>query len=94
MKILKNEDKEFFSIVYNKNIILEKIPKEVLDYKVGNKSAIEHVVDRQAITVNDKTFIVNDANDYSNETMKNPAYSLEYGSKNNICIFRNTKNCK
>ncbi len=81
MKILKNEDKEFFSIVYNKNIILEKIPKEVLDYKVGNKSAIEHVVDRQAITVNDKTFIVNDANDYSNETMKNPAYSLELVQK-------------
>ena len=34
-------------------------------------------MDRQRIKIDKDSGIVNDANDYANETMKNPAYPLE-----------------
>ena len=34
-------------------------------------------MDRQSVKIDKATGIVNDANDYANETMNNPAYPLE-----------------
>ena len=52
---------------------------EAYEYVVNNKSAIEWVMERQCVKTDkqSQSHIVNDANDYANETMNNPAYPLE-----------------
>ena len=62
---------------YNKNITLIDIPIEAYDYVVNGKPALDWVVERQCVKTDTKSGIVNDANDYANETMHNPAYPLE-----------------
>ena len=74
MKFNKNDKT---TIIYNQNITIVDIPINAYDYIVNGKSAIEWVMDRQCIKNDKKSGIVNDANDYANETMKNPAYPLE-----------------
>lgn len=44
---------------------------------MNGKSALDWVVERQRVKTDPKSGIVNDANDYANETMHNPAYPLE-----------------
>jgi len=75
MKFPKTTDKTVLK--YNQNITLENIPLEAYEYKVSGKSALEWVIERQCIKTDKATGIVNDANDYANETMNNPAYPLE-----------------
>ena len=75
MKINKNKDN--FDIVYNSYIDLKNLPIEILDYKISGKSPVEWVIDRQTIKIDKKNDIINDANDYANNIMKNPAYPLE-----------------
>lgn len=74
MKFNKNDKT---TIIYNQNITIEDIPINAYDYIVNGKTAIEWVMDRQCIKTNKDSGIINDANDYANETMKNPAYPLE-----------------
>ncbi len=62
---------------YNANITITDIPLEAYDYVVNGKSALEWVMERQCVKTDKKSGIVNDANDYANETMNNPAYPLE-----------------
>ena len=64
-------------IIYNKYISLQNIPLESYEYLVNGKPAIEWIMDRQTISIDKETKIVNDPNDYANETIKNPAYPLE-----------------
>jgi len=64
-------------IIYNNLITLENIPLDTYDYEINGKSAVEWVMDKQMIMRDDDTGIINDPNDYANETMKNPAYPLE-----------------
>ena len=66
-----------YCIIYNKNITIENIPLEAYEYVVNGKSALEWVMDRQCVKTDKASGIVNDANDYANETMNNPAYPLE-----------------
>ena len=47
------------------------------DYIVNGKSALDWVMERQCVKIDKTSGIVNDANDYANETMNNPAYPLE-----------------
>ena len=68
---------DFRSVVYNKNLTIEGIPKEAFEYKINGKSALEWVMERQSVKTDKASGIVNDANDYANETMNNPAYPLE-----------------
>ena len=77
MKFVKKDDKT--RIVYNGKITVENIPESAYDYIVNGKSAIEWVMERQAVSVDTKgkSGIVNDANDYAIETMHNPRYPLE-----------------
>ncbi|WP_171237657.1 type ISP restriction/modification enzyme [Ruegeria sp. HKCCA5763] len=64
-------------VIYNSNITMADIPLEAYDYVVNGKPALEWVMERQAVKTDKKSGIVNDANDYANETMENPRYPLE-----------------
>ncbi len=65
------------TVIYNHNITMEGIPLEAYDYVVNGKPALEWVMERQVVKTDKASGIVNDANDYANETMNNPAYPLE-----------------
>ncbi len=62
---------------YNQNITIENIPSEAFNYVINGKSALAWVIERQGVIKDKHSGIVNDANDYANETMNNPAYPLE-----------------
>ena len=70
-----SEDKS--TVIYNEHIAIKNIPLEANEYVVNGKPALEWVMERQCVKVDKDSGIVNDANDYANETMNNPAYPLE-----------------
>ncbi|WP_415906556.1 DEAD/DEAH box helicase [Neptuniibacter sp. QD72_48] len=65
------------TVIYNSAITIRDIPEEAYEYIVNGKPAIEWVIERQAVTTDKKSGIVNDANDWAIETMNNPKYPLE-----------------
>jgi predicted helicase len=71
----KKHDKT--TVIYNHNITMMNIPLAAYEYIVNGKSALEWVMERQAVTTHKDSGIVNDANDWAIDTMKNPAYPLE-----------------
>lgn len=71
----KNKDRT--TIHYNANITLIDVPLAAYDYVVNGKSAIEWVMERQAVKVDKDSGIVNDANDYATETMNDPRYPFD-----------------
>ena len=75
MRFRNRHDKS--TVIYNDNIVIQNIPLEAYKYVVNNKPAIEWIMDRQRVKIDKRTGIKNDANDYANETMNNPAYPLE-----------------
>lgn len=79
MKFQKKTDKSV--VFYNNNITIEGVPLEAYEYVVNGKSALEWVMERQCVKTDKASRIVNDANDYANETMDNPAYPLELFQK-------------
>jgi len=75
MKFAKKGDKT--TIIYNHRITLKGIPEAAWDYVVNGKAALDWVMERQAVRTDKASGIVNDANDWANETMGNPKYPLE-----------------
>lgn len=72
--------KDLTTLIYNHKITVKGIPLEAYDYVVNGKPALDWVVERQCLKVDDGkngSGIVNDANDYAVETMNNPRYPLE-----------------
>ena len=65
------------TIVYNNNITVEDIPLNAYDYVINGKPALKWVMDQQCVKTDTKSGITNDANDYANEVMKDPAYPLK-----------------
>ena len=65
------------TVVYNERITIQNIPVEAYDYIVNGKPALEWVMERQAVTTDKKSGIVNDANLWATETMGNAKYPLE-----------------
>ena len=65
------------TVIYNAHITMTDIPLEAYDYVVNGKPALEWVMERQAVTTDKKSGIVNDANDWAIETMGNAKYPLE-----------------
>jgi predicted helicase len=65
------------SVIYNNKITMNDIPLEAYDYVVNGKPALEWVMERQVVKTDKASGILNDANDYANETMNNPKYPLE-----------------
>lgn len=64
-------------IHYNPNITLTNVPLEAYNYAVNGKSAIEWVMERQRVRPDPVSGIVNDANDYANETVGDPRYPFD-----------------
>ncbi|WP_027836116.1 DEAD/DEAH box helicase [Maritalea myrionectae] len=73
----KGKVKDKSTVIYNENITMQNIPLEAYDYVVNGKPALEWVMERQVVKTDKKTGIVNDANDYANETVGDPKYPLE-----------------
>ncbi|APP79218.1 type ISP restriction/modification enzyme [Xanthomonas hortorum pv. vitians] len=65
------------TVIYNNKITLRDIPETAWDYVVNGKAALDWVMERQAVRVDNASGIVNDANDWAIETMHNPRYPLE-----------------
>jgi len=65
------------TVIYNAFITIKGIPLEAYDYVVNAKPAPEWVMERQAVTTDRASGIVNDANLWAEETMGNPKYPLE-----------------
>ncbi len=53
------------SIIYNKNIIITKIPQKAFEYVVNGKSAIDWVIERYSITTDKDSLIENNPNHYA-----------------------------
>jgi predicted helicase len=75
MKFASKADKS--RVVYNHKITMTGIPLEAYEYVVNGKSALEWVMERQAVTTHKDSGIVNDANLWATETMDNACYPLE-----------------
>jgi len=75
MKFAQKGDKS--TVMYNHEITLSGIPLEAYDYIVGGKSALEWVMERQAVTTHKDSGIVNDTNLWAAETMHDSAYPLK-----------------
>lgn len=65
------------TVHYNRNLTMTYIPLEAYDYVVNGKSALDWVMERQSVKTDKASGIVNDANDYANETMNDPSYPLK-----------------
>jgi predicted helicase len=63
-------------VIYNANITMRGIPLEAYDYVVNGKPALEWVMERQCVKTDKASGIVNDANRYAIETLRDPAYPL------------------
>jgi predicted helicase len=63
MKLTKDKT----AIIYNDFLTLSGIPPEVFDYKLGNRSALEWVIDQYRVTKNDHGNISSDPNRLDDE---------------------------
>jgi predicted helicase len=75
MKFASKGDKT--TVIYNHKITMHDIPVEAYEYVVNGKSALEWVMERQAVTKHKDSGIVNDANLWAKETMGDAAYPLK-----------------
>ncbi len=73
----KGKEKDKTTVIYNDHITMQNIPLGAYGYVVNGKPALEWVMERQVVKTDKKSGIVNDANDYANETVGNPRYPLE-----------------
>ncbi len=65
------------TVIYNAHITIRNIPEDAYAYIVNGKPALEWVMERQAVTTDKDSGIVNDANLWATETMNNPSYPLD-----------------
>ena len=73
----KGKDKDLTTLHYNDRIILTGIPLEAYEYVVNGKPALDWVVERQGVKTDKDSGIVNDANDWANETVNDSKYPLQ-----------------
>lgn len=73
----KGKEKDKTTVIYNGNITMQDVPLEAYDYVVNGKPALEWVMERQVVKQDKASGIVNDANDYANETVGDPRYPLD-----------------
>ena len=59
-KMKLNKDKT--SLIYNQFLTLADIPKETYDYRLGNRSALEWVIDQYQVSTDKRSGITNDPN--------------------------------
>ncbi|QLF72073.1 DEAD/DEAH box helicase (plasmid) [Peteryoungia desertarenae] len=73
----KGKEKDRTTVIYNDHITMQNVPLAAYDYVVNGKPALEWVMERQVVKTDKDSGIVNDANDYANETVGDPKYPLE-----------------
>ena len=73
----KGKETDKTTVIYNHKITMTNIPLEAYDYVVNGKPALEWVMERQAVTTHKDSGIVNDANLWAIDTMKDAAYPLK-----------------
>ena len=61
-KMKLNKDKT--ELIYNDDITLKTIPKEVFDYKLGNRSALEWIIDQYRVKTDKRSGITQDPNNF------------------------------
>lgn len=71
------DKKDHSAVEYNHAITMRDIPLDAYEYIVNGKSALAWVMERQGVRTHKDSGIVNDANDWARETMKNARYPLE-----------------
>lgn len=76
-KMTFGKGKDRSVIHYNAYITLIDVPLAAYDYVVNGKPAIDWVMERQAVKTDTTSGIVNDANDYANETIGDPRYPFD-----------------
>lgn len=64
------------TIIFNSKITVSNIPDKAYEYVVNGKSAIEWIMERYQVTVDKKSQIKNDPNDWAAE-VGNPRYILD-----------------
>lgn len=74
MRFPKKDQKD--TIIYNSKITISNIPAQAYEYVVNGKSAIEWIMERYQISTHKESGIVNNPNDWANET-GNPRYILD-----------------
>ena len=74
MRFRSKQDKS--TILYNGHIMVSDIPEKAYEYIVNGKSAIDWIVERYCVSVDKKSLIKNDCNDWSREHNK-PRYILD-----------------
>jgi predicted helicase len=76
-KMAFGKGKDRTVIHYIPHITLIDVPLAAYDYVVNGKPAIDWVMERQAVKIDKDSGIVNDANDYANETVGDPRYPFD-----------------
>ena len=61
-KTLPRSDRDSRQLVYNDFLTLEGIPAQAFDYRLGNRSALEWVIDQYRVKTDKRSGIVNDPN--------------------------------
>ncbi len=59
-KMRLSKDKQ--TLIYNDFLTLTAIPKETYDYRLGNRSALEWVIDQYQVSTDKRSGITNDPN--------------------------------
>ena len=65
------------TVIYNPRITITNIPLAAYEYVVNGKPALEWVMERQCVSTDPASGIVNDANAYANETVGDPRYPFD-----------------
>jgi predicted helicase len=74
LRFPKKDQKD--TIIYNSKISISNIPEQAFEYLVNGKSAIEWIMERYQVSTHKESDIVNNPNDWANET-SNPRYILD-----------------
>jgi predicted helicase len=72
-----NGKDDLSTVIYNPRLTITNIPLEAYDYVVNGKPGLKWVMERQAVTTDPASGIVNDANAYANETVGDPRYPFD-----------------
>jgi len=54
--------KDKLSLIYNDFLTLSGIPPEVFEYRLGNRSALEWIIDQHQVSTDKRSGITNDPN--------------------------------
>ena len=85
---MKFSSKDKTEIKYNDFLTLAGIPAEVFQYRLGNRSALEWVVDQYRVKTDRRSGIKNDPNRLDDET-----YIVDCDSEGHRCEFGDGGDC-